>query len=103
MAVYVSVIGAFYAYGVSNVKAIASLSRPELYFILLVAAGGMIGFHTAGVHAYNNASFQFRGLASLDSDLIDHGPVKIFIVRSGWVRLCLAVCTVRWHSRFHHI
>jgi hypothetical protein len=71
------------------------LLEPMPSYLYVTSISASIVSTCPGVHAYNNASFQFRGLASLDSDLIDHGPVKIFIVRSGWVRqlVCVGVWT----------
>jgi regulator of protease activity HflC (stomatin/prohibitin superfamily) len=54
----------------------------------LAFCDGLVQILLPGVHGYNNAAFRFQGLASLDSDLIAHGPIKIFIVRSGYERVC---------------
>ena len=41
-----------------------------------------------GVHCRNNAAFNFQNFEKLDKEMIEFGPIKIFIVRSGGVRVC---------------
>lgn len=41
-----------------------------------------------GVHARKNAAFIFANSKDVNQDLIDYGPIKILIVRSGRVRIC---------------
>ena len=41
-----------------------------------------------GVHCRNDAAFRFDRLAKMDEELIEFGPIKFLIVRSGGVRVC---------------
>jgi len=41
-----------------------------------------------GLHVRNNAAFIFGSLEAVDQELITYGPIKMFAVRSGEVRIC---------------
>jgi len=41
-----------------------------------------------GVHARNNANWNFQELKTIDNDLIQVGPIKFLTVKSGSVRVC---------------
>jgi len=41
-----------------------------------------------GLHVRNNAAFIFGSLQATDQELIEYGPIKLFSVRSGEVRIC---------------
>jgi len=49
---------------------------------------GIVELLLPGVHARNSAAFEYQRSVSLDSELIEQGPIKIFIVRSGVERVC---------------
>jgi len=54
----------------------------------LVLNNGNVELLIPGVHARNAAPWVFQKLVSLDQDLIELGPLKIFIVKSGAERVC---------------
>lgn len=48
-----------------------------------------------GLHVYNSPVFRFERIVDLSSVLIKHGPITIFTVASGTVRVCYDSGTVR--------
>lgn len=65
-----------------------SIIRVPIGKIGLAYCNSQVELLLPGVHVRNNAAFKFQCCAKLDSEIIDFGPIKIFIVRSGGVRVC---------------
>jgi regulator of protease activity HflC (stomatin/prohibitin superfamily) len=48
-----------------------------------------------GLHVYNDSKWRFANFASQNADYIEHGPIKLFTVKSGTVRVCFQRGKVR--------
>jgi regulator of protease activity HflC (stomatin/prohibitin superfamily) len=77
-------------------KALDSVIRVGPITIVRIPQGSL-GFAMAnaqpevllpGVHARNNANWRFDSIKSIDSEVIEFGPLKFLTVKSGVVRVC---------------
>ena len=85
-----NVVGGVYSAGDNYIKPDGPITivRVPIGQCGLAQANTSVELLLPGVHVRNSAAFKFVGHRNLDDDLIEQGPIKIFIVKSGTERIC---------------